>query len=522
MIQSKRILYLLLAAGFLIRTVGLATVPPALNPDELLKAFDGASVYRTGMDHHGQPCPLFFQQSGEYSPPLYIYFSGLFSFLFGINEYTVRLPSALLGTVSILMTFLFIQAFADRRTALIAAALVTVSPWNVHYSRIGWEAILLVPLQLAALWMFVRWSKTERLRELLLSASFFGLTIYAYPVARLSSILFIVGLGVIYRDILWKNRIHALIALVLFILWLLPYLIVLSRNYDAMQARWNFVSLFNRNDALLVFIKQYFMHLSPGFLFLRGNPNSLHSLLGGMALLALVPFFFMGINRMSRQRSREDWLLIFWFFTFAIPSSMTYDRYDPYSMPSALRAINGLPILEIISALGIGWLLGLADKQSYAKSLGFGIACLIGLNTAIVAYDAAFNYPTRSAKVWQYGLREAIQFVELKKANYDCVIVSHKVRLHPVALACFAGREPGPFTGKDFPKYVIPFYHYVPMYQDFGMKEYQQYGLISRWYTMGQGKNLLLASAGEIEAEPLYRINNPDGSPAYEIFESNR
>jgi 4-amino-4-deoxy-L-arabinose transferase-like glycosyltransferase len=520
--QTSKNLFLLLAAGFIIRTVGLASVPPALNSDELLKAFDGASVYRTGMDHHGQRWPLFFQQSGEYSPPLYIYFAGLFSAPFGVNAYTVRLPSAILGTLSILMTFLFVKAVADQKTALIAAALATISPWDVHYSRIGWEAILLVPLQLAALWTFVRWSKSERLRDLLLSASFFGLTIYAYPVARLSSALLIAGLSVIYWRILWKRRSHALLAAGLFVLWLAPYLFVLSQNYEAMQARWQFVSLFNRNDALPIFIKQYFMHLSPDFLFIKGNPNSLHSLLGGMALAALAPFFFMGIYRMSQQRNREDWLLLFWFFTFAIPSSLTFDRYDPYSMPSSLRAINGLPILEIISALGIAGMLAKAKNQTSHKFLSAGIAIIIGLNATIVAYDAACNYPVRSAKTWQYGLREAIQFVESKKADYDRIIVSHKVRLHPVELACFAGREPGPFSGRDFPQYIFPFYHYIPIYQDFGMKEYQQYGLISRWYTLGKGKNLLLAEAGEIEAEPIKRIALPDGKTAYEIFETNR
>lgn len=520
--QSKNILILLLTAGFLIRAVGLSTVPPALNSDELLKAFDGASVYRTGMDHHGQRWPLFFQQSGEYSPPLYIYFAGLFSALLGVNEYTARLPSAILGTLSILMAFLFVQAVADRKTALIAAALVAISPWDVHYSRIGWEAIALVPLQLGALWMFVRWSKSENLRDLLFSVSFFGLTIYAYPVARLSSVLFMAGLCGIYWRIVWKRRLHAAFAAGLFILWLTPYLYVLSQNYEDMQARWRFVSLFNRDDALLVFLRQYFMHLSPDFLFIKGNPNSLHSLLGGMALATLVPFFFLGIYRMRQQRSREDWLIVFWLFTFAIPASLTYDRYDPHSMPSSLRAINGLPVIEIICAQGITWLLDLAQKHTKAKILGAGIAFMIGLNAAIVAYDAVYKYPVRSAKAWQYGLREAIQYVESKKEDYERILVSQKVRLHPVELACFAGLKPGPFGGKDFPKYRFPFYHYLPIYQDFGAKEYQQYGLISRWYTLGKGKNLLLTQAGEIEAEPLHRIYLPDGKVAYEIFETNR
>jgi asparagine N-glycosylation enzyme membrane subunit Stt3 len=66
--------------------------------------------------------------------------------------------------ISIVLSYLFMNAFAEKKIALIAAGLVSLSPWNVHYSRIGWEAILLPePLQLAALWRFVVWSKTQRL-----------------------------------------------------------------------------------------------------------------------------------------------------------------------------------------------------------------------------------------------------------------------------------------------------------------------------------------------------------------------
>lgn len=523
MLKHARIVLVgILAVGFLIRSVGLTVIPPALNSDELLKAFDGASVYRTGMDHHGHPWPLFFEQSGEYSPPLYIYSAGLLSAIWGINEYTVRLPSVFWGTLSIALTYLFVSAFAEKKIALIAAALVSLSPWNVHYSRIGWEAIMLPPLQLAALWRFLVWSKTQRLHDLLIAASVFGLTIYAYPVARLSTILILAGLMGIYGKALWKKRTHTLAAGLVFLFWLLPYFLVLMQNYEAMQARWRFISLFNRNDSALLFLKQYWMHLSPDFLFIWGNPGSMHSLFGGMTLGVLFPFFLLGLYRLLLNRTREDVILLFWLFTFAIPSSMTYDRYDPTSIPSSLRAINGVPVVEIISTLGIGWVLACKSGRTWRRTWSATVGCLVVFNAAFVLWDAVYRYPLRSAESWQYGLREAVQYMETHKDRYDRLIVSHKVRLHPVALACFSGRQPGPFDSKDFPQYILPFYHYAPVYQDFGMKDYQQFGLISRWYTLARGKNLLLAVAGEIEGKPLQQFFKPDGKPAYEVFETNR
>ncbi|MGC9326235.1 MAG: ArnT family glycosyltransferase [Candidatus Hinthialibacter sp.] len=519
--NHTRIILFLLIGGFLIRAAGLASCPPALNSDELLKVFDGASVYRTGMDHHGQSWPLFFKQSGEYSPPLYIYYAGLFSTFFGINEYTTRLPSSLLGTISILMTFFFVQTIADRKTAWIAAALTAVSPWNIHYSRIGWEAILLVPLQLGGLGTFLRWTKTERLRDLLASASLWGLTIYAYPVARLSSAMFMLILWIVYWETVKRRFKQIIIAFSVFVLWLVPYLAVLSHNYQAMQARWNFVSVFNRAGGAALFFKHYFLHLSPDFLFLRGNPNSLHQLAGGLALFVLLPFFLAGLVYLIRRRAKVDWILLAWFLTFPIPSSMTYDRFDPFSMPNPLRSINGMPLLEIISAIGVVWFMNSIKNPSFRKWAGKAVAALALVNVLYIAHDAVFGYPARSAPVWQYGLREATQFVDSQKDQYDRIIVSHKVRLHPVALACFTNYKPGPLDAEKFKKYVLPFPHYVRMYADFD-NGYGQYGTAARWYTLARGKNLILAAAGEIEADPIMRINYPDGSAAYEIFESNR
>ncbi|MBZ0256732.1 glycosyltransferase family 39 protein, partial [bacterium] len=188
----------LLLLAFLVRAMGLGYCPPAMNSDELLKAFDGASVYLTGMDHHGDRWPLFFEQSGEYSPPLYIYFSGLFSAPFGINPYTLRLPSAILGTLSVLMAYLLASRWRGDAAGWTAAILVALSPWNIHYSRIGWEAISLIPLQLCGLWLFLRWTQEDRKRDLYLAAAAFALTTYAYPTARLYTPLIGVGLLIFF------------------------------------------------------------------------------------------------------------------------------------------------------------------------------------------------------------------------------------------------------------------------------------------------------------------------------------
>lgn len=522
-IHSIRIqLILIILFGFLIRAIGLSAIPPAMNSDELLKAFDGASVYRAGMDHHGESWPLFFKQSGEYSPPLYIYFAGLFSTPFGVNAYTARLPSAILGTLSILFAYLFMAEWAGKKTGLLTAVLVAISPWNVHYSRIGWEAISLIPLQLAGLWLYIRWSRSQRWRDSLGAAIAFGLTIYAYPTARLSTPLL---LGIFLLD--WKsfhrNPRQVLAVIATLSILALPYLWVLLHNREAMQARWNFVSVFNRPDGWTLFIRHYFMHLTPSFLFGWGTSNALHNLAGGLALAVLFPFFIAGLVHLFRPWTREKGILLVWLLTFAIPSSLTYDKFDPNSMPSSLRAAGGIPLLEIISVSGLVWLFQFINKEQTKRWLKTTVVIAITANVGYIAYDYIVRFPVYAAPAFQVGLREAVEYLEAHKSECDRIVVSHHVRLHPVALAVYAGREPGPFDGSDFPKYIIPFFHYVPMYTDFRMNEYTRYANTAQWYNLAKGKNLILVGPHEIDAaEPAHVVYYPDKSVAYKIFKTQR
>lgn len=520
-------LMILLLAAFAVRAVGLDTSPPALNSDELLKAFDGASVYHTGKDHHGEPWPLFFRQSGEYSPPIYIYFAGMLSAPFGIAPYTVRLPSAIFGMLSVLLAYLLARRCQGEWFGLLAAFLVAVSPWNLHFSRIGWEAITLPTLQLAALWLFLRWRDSRQTGDLLLSAFLFGLTPYAYPTARLFTPLIGLGLLLCFFPLLKERWKQASAGVSVFLIAQLPLLYSLATHYEAMQARWNFVSIFNRPDWLSLFFSNYLSHLSPRFLFWNGDANPLHGLTGGIVLITLAPFVLYGLWILLKRRNSFDWFLLFWLLSFAIPASLTYDRFNPASMPNALRTVNGMPLFELIAACGLASILSYLPEKR--KNIGLAtLIAIIALNFFVILYDAAYQYPNRSSGAYQEGLAEAVEYTEAYKAQYDRIVFSDRVRLHPVSLAVFADKEPGPFSGQDFPKYVVPFYHYTPVYGDFRTNVYQSFGgvqlnSISRWYHLAPGRNLLIALPDEITgASPIYTIRNRQGAPAYLIYETFR
>ncbi|MBD3268302.1 phospholipid carrier-dependent glycosyltransferase, partial [bacterium] len=501
--QIEKKLWILLLFGLVIRLVGLHAEPPALNSDELIKAYDGACVYLTARDHHGDFLPIFFRQSGEYSPPFYIYLAGLFSAPFGINPYTVRFPSALLGTLTILAAYLFGKACFDKRFALVLAGLVAVSPWNLHYSRIGWEAISLVFIQLCAFTAFYRWLNTRGIAYMIAAAVFFGLTVYTYPTSKLYTPLLLLTLAGIYRKEWKEHASHFATGFGIFLLMMAPYLYILASIQSALEARWQFLSVFQYPNGWAMFFPHYVWHYSPNFLFLQGDANPLHAMPGGICLLVLAPFFLAGLWRILAERKKEHLFLLFWFLTFPIPSAMTYDRFDLYSMPNALRSVAGMPVLAVICALGILYFYQKIPKSQYKNIYKVALITLIAVNLGWVGFLSC-RHSLSELETWQYGIPELVVYVEEHKKDYDKVVISHKIGLHPVALASFSGREIKPFTGADFPKYILPFFHYVPIYGDFGHREYLKYKTMAKWYNLAKGNLLLAAKAGVIRAQPIH------------------
>src|SRR5689334_19054963 len=90
-------LIVVLLGGF-IRLYALDKYPSGFNQDEMVLGYDAWSIWQTGRDHHGEVLPVFFRTFDDYVPPVTNYIVSPFVGLLGLNEFTTRLPIALLGT----------------------------------------------------------------------------------------------------------------------------------------------------------------------------------------------------------------------------------------------------------------------------------------------------------------------------------------------------------------------------------------------------------------------------------------
>jgi hypothetical protein len=111
----------------------------------------------------------------------YLYVEALFAALGGgVSPLTLRLPSALFGTLAILMVFLLARLLKGPRVAFIAAFLTACSLWELEMSRYARMYTLLQLAYLGTAWAFVRGYVRGELRARLLTFAWAALAILTH------------------------------------------------------------------------------------------------------------------------------------------------------------------------------------------------------------------------------------------------------------------------------------------------------------------------------------------------------
>jgi hypothetical protein len=171
------------ALAALLRFYKLGVVPPGFQFDEAFNAIDAAQVL------HGN-FPLFLPANGG-REVLYTYLQAGIGALLGINVYTLRLASALLGIGAVAATFVLLRQILQRQSREIAtftSLTLALSVWHLHFSHYGIRVITM-PLLFSGLFGCYWWAthaatRRRRLSAFLLAGVLTGLSVYTNPTGR--------------------------------------------------------------------------------------------------------------------------------------------------------------------------------------------------------------------------------------------------------------------------------------------------------------------------------------------------
>lgn len=229
MLKKVGSLFLILLLAFVLRFYKLAEVPHGMAWDEAAIAYNGFAIFNTRRDEWLQKLPISFRSFGDYKAPFAIYQSGFFTYFFGMNLWAVRLPFVIHGVLAVLAIYflfkeLFFKTKNQEKWALLAAFLLAVSPWHLHYSRIAFESGIALNLMLWGLYFFFRYLRLEKLPNLLMASLCSVLAIYAYHSSKVTIPLLFMFLFFKNLNVFKKKSLGLLLTIVFSLGLLYPFL----------------------------------------------------------------------------------------------------------------------------------------------------------------------------------------------------------------------------------------------------------------------------------------------------------
>ncbi len=388
-----------------LRFPALGQAPPGLYQDEAWNGLDALQVLQ------GER-PLYFAANNG-REPLFIYLVALAIGALGPSPAAIRLVAAVLGTLTIPATYLLGRTWFNRRVGLLAAAILAITFWHVHLSRIGFRAValpLFLALALAAAWR--GWMEDNALRPSpsvlrpILGGALYGLSFYTYLAARFTPLaLAVFGLYLMWRqgrpaearfqqsktagNIRLRSPVCFIAATLVVAAPLAMYAV---QHPDIVFARAGEVLItnpdINKGDLWGTLGRQFLAVL--GMFTIRGDTIWRHNLAGRPVfdpLLALA--FTLGVilclARFRREPPAASALI--WTGVMLLPTLLAEDA------PHFLRAVGVLPIAVLFPALGLeaAWTWASRVGPPWSGATLTGLVLVVGLGLTVRDYFGEYS-----------------------------------------------------------------------------------------------------------------------------------
>jgi len=455
-----------------LRFYRLGDFPVSLNADEVANGYNAYSILKTGKDEYNKNLPFLFQSFDDYKLPVNIYFTVPSIAVFGLNGFGVRFPSALFGTLTVLLTYFLVKELfrygqgtvssgqKEEDSAhcslsyvtylpLLSAALLAISPWHLQFSRCAHEGTIAVFFSVLGITCLLKASKYSWLYSIGFIS--LALSVWSYHSSRIFIPLILICYSIFYyRDIL-KAKLAFILGLAICFTLCIPLLLLtfsstglvrargvsalddpglVKRNVSWRQTDVKFTIPFSNiyhNHRLVnipIILRGYFDHYNPNFFFSELAQAKYRA--PGMGLLYLweLPFLLYGLFILLKTRNEEPGtrLLLCWFLFAPVAASFTF------MLPHPGRTLIFLPTLQIFTAVGIVALgLKINDKRlkiMWSAAYCFLLFVLITSSTAYYLHQYYIHMPIDYALDWQYGHEQIVEKVTKLQDKFDRIVVS--------------------------------------------------------------------------------------------------
>lgn len=525
-LNKKHLLFFLIVLfAFLVRASFLGIVPAGLTNDEADIGYDAYSIFLTGNDQWGERFPLTaFKGFGDYRLPIYTYLVIPAISLFDLTVSSVRLPSAVFGTISVGLIFFLARKITEKSklsadiASFAAMIFMAASPWAIGLSRIGIESNVAITFFIAALLLFFYALNSPKIFTI--SFLFFALTLYTYTSYTLFTPLSMIVLFFFYRKKILQNKKYVFLSIILFVVLVLPLFI--SRSAAGVRASQ--ITFFNSQDSVGLsadlndrrgscsevfpdiickvsenkykvfgntFVQNYISHFSPNFLFLSGTTTQ-YSMLPQRSLLFTFELVFLalGVFAVLYYKKRNVFFVLCLLIISPLPDALTGDGHFS-------RASNMQPFLFLIQGLGVSYSFSYfkSKRKKYVIGLSALVLLLFSLASFLVSYFSYF--PKHYSHFGQYGYEELSKTLLREMENYDRIYVSK--------------------FGNDTKQYIYLLFYNKYNPTAFQEKENTSYSDDNGWVSINRIQNIYFAKTlpsekemNEMDTENILLVSHPN------------
>lgn len=350
----------LLLASLAVRAIDLEHIPANLGGDEGTQGMAALEIMGPPL---GNPF-----STGWFSVPTMSFLAwGLSMRLFGATVAGLRVLSALVGTLTVLATFLLARELWGRRVAWMAGATLACSHFHVHFSRLGSNQVADGLFVTLALYLVVRALRSKREVAFALAGVVIGLGWYGYFGARLVGVIAALYLAwraaVEYRFLARYGRL-LLVALGAALLVVSPLLLHYVDHPENAMSRPSQVSIFasgwlareqeiTGRSAASLLLEQLWKSIS-AFHYTLDPTFWYHPTLPLLDFVSGVLFVLGLLWATARCRWPANGLMSMWLWLALILGWVVTEN-----PPSSQRMVIVAPALAIFVGLGLNWLMEL-------------------------------------------------------------------------------------------------------------------------------------------------------------------
>lgn len=439
--STKILLLMIFFLGLGLRLFNLNKLPGILNRDEAALAYNAFLIKESSRDEWQNKWPLTFKSFGDYKLPGYPYLLAVLFSALPINDFSTRLPSALAGSLLIILAFFFAKDVlkVKKHSALLMSLLIAINPVFFFYSRIAFEANLALSLFVSAIYFLFKEKENFWLGTLLL---FLSVLTYNTPLLLLPFLM-----PVLIYKIGWQNKkkwLKSVILLALILIWSILNFYSLTAQKSGItifsdSTTWeNFASY--RTDftgiwqVLLgnkyVFYGQLMWQnvlesFSLNFLVQNGGSHPWHALPGYGHLFYLTYFLaiFMLIDVLGeiviavfdKSFKKKHLILLYLLLIALLPSIITIDS------PHATRSLFFFFIFIAFAVLFIDKLIKIFTKQK--KLIWILVIFILSVESFFYYRQYFLNYPSQSEKILFSQFKELVIESQEKYAEESVAVI---------------------------------------------------------------------------------------------------